>query len=141
MIFIGIDPGVKTGIAAMYSESKIHRCETLNILHAMEFIKKNIKYDALDGFEPHHIFIEDARLCKYFGKHGDAARQGVGYVKAHCAIWEDFCNMYRFKYTMIDPRHNKMKKINDDQFKSITGWKGRTSEHARDAAMLIYGIK
>ena len=26
------------------------------------------------------------------------------------------------------------------RFAKLTGWQGRTSEHARDAAMLVYGM-
>jgi len=32
-----------------------------------------------------------------------------------------------------------MTKLTADQFKRITGWHGRTNEHGRDAAMLVFG--
>jgi hypothetical protein len=30
-------------------------------------------------------------------------------------------------------------KLDPDFFKALTGWKKRTSEHARDAAMIVFG--
>ena len=38
------------------------------------------------------------------------------------------------------PKDNKTK-LNADQFSRITKWEGRTNEHGRDAAMLIFGRK
>jgi len=32
-----------------------------------------------------------------------------------------------------------MTKLDREQFKKITGYEGVTSEHARDAALLVYG--
>ena len=65
--------------------------------------------------------------------------QGAGYVKAHCQIWEDFLTDYQIPFEAIAPRRN-VTKLSADQFARITGYKGRTSEHARDAAMLVYGL-
>ena len=40
-------------------------------------------------------------------------------------------------FKMIHPAANATKKKADD-FKRMTGWTGRTNEHARDAAMLVF---
>jgi len=34
-----------------------------------------------------------------------------------------------------------MKKMDAEQFKSYTKWGGRTNQHNRDAARLVYGLK
>lgn len=34
--------------------------------------------------------------------------------------------------------YGKKLKINKDYFKKLTGYKGNTSEHGRDAAMLVF---
>jgi hypothetical protein len=39
---------------------------------------------------------------------------------------------------MVNPTSRKTK-INKDYFQKLTGYKGNTSEHGRDAAMLVFG--
>jgi hypothetical protein len=44
-------------------------------------------------------------------------------------------------FEMIDPKSQKgFTKINESRFQKMTGFTKRTSEHARDAAMLVFGI-
>lgn len=42
------------------------------------------------------------------------------------------------KKEMVPPKNNKTK-LDATKFKQITGWKERTNEHGRDAAMLCFG--
>lgn len=41
-------------------------------------------------------------------------------------------------FEMVAPKRN-MTKLTHDGFVAITKWKGRTNEHKRDAAMLVFG--
>lgn len=140
MIYIGIDTGVHTGIAVWDSEKgKFVYLETLKIHEALNIVSSYAYKDI-----PLCVRFEDARQRKWipFAKNmtGELGRaQGAGYVKAHCQIWEDFLRDKNIPFEMIAPRRN-MTKLNAEQFGRITGYKGRTSEHSRDAAMLVYGL-
>lgn len=139
MIRVGIDCGVKTGFAVA-EKGKLNRVETLTITKAMEEVK------ALHAQHSDLIVrIEDSRKRTWFGstdarqaKSGAGVREGVGSVKRDCSIWEQFCIEQGIKFDLVHPAAN-MTKTKSDYFKKITGWVGRTSEHSRDAAMLVYG--
>ena len=138
MIQIGIDCGVKTGFAVA-DKGVLTRVETLTITKAMEAVKE------IHGKYPDMIVkIEDARKRTWFGsmdarqaKSGAGVREGVGSVKRDCSIWEQFCVEQGIKYELVHPSANATKKKAED-FKRMTGWTGRTNEHGRDAAMLVF---
>ena len=140
MIYIGIDTGVHTGIAVWDSEKrKFVYLDTLKIHEALQIVSSYAYKDV-----PLCVRFEDARQRKWipFAKNmtGELGRaQGAGYVKAHCQIWEDFLRDKDIPFEMIAPRRN-VTKLSAEQFERITRFKGRTSEHARDAAMLVYGL-
>ncbi|MBP8005330.1 MAG: hypothetical protein KAZ18_00265 [Acinetobacter sp.] len=139
MIRVGIDCGVKTGFAVA-NTGVLQRVETLTITKAMEAVKE------LHTQHPDLIVrIEDARKRTWFGstdarqaKSGAGVREGVGSVKRDCSIWEQFCIEHGIKFDLVHPAAN-VTKTKDTYFKKITGWTGKTSEHSRDAAMLIFG--
>ncbi len=139
MIRVGIDCGVKTGFAVAVN-GVLTRVETLTITQAMEKVKVLHTQDT--GLV---VRIEDARLRTWFGsadarqaKSGAGVREGVGSVKRDCSIWEQFCIEQGIKYELVHPAAN-MTKTKSDYFNRITGWIGRTSEHSRDAGMLVHG--
>lgn len=140
MIYIGIDTGVHTGIAVWDSERKeFVVVDTIKIHEALQIVSSYAYKDI-----PLCVRFEDARQRKWipFAKNmtGELGRaQGAGYVKAHCQIWEDFLRDKDISFEMIAPRRN-VTKLSAAQFARITGYKGRTNEHARDAAMLVYGL-
>ena len=140
MVYIGIDTGVHTGIAVWNSERKEFAVvDTKKIHEAMNFV-----YGYVDSDIPFQVRFEDARQRKWIPMSKNMTAelgraQGAGYVKAHCQIWEDFLTDYRIPFEAIAPRRN-LTKLSAEQFERITGYKGRTSEHARDAAMLVYGL-
>ena len=68
---------------------------------------------------------------------GAGIREGIGSVKRDAQIWEDWCKENKINYKMIHPKNN-CTKYKSDIFQKITGWAGRTNEHARDAAMLVF---
>ena len=43
-------------------------------------------------------------------------------------------------YKSISP-HGKGRKLTAPEFARLTGWKARTNNHGRDAAMLVFGMK
>lgn len=140
MIYIGIDTGVHTGIAVWYSERhEFVFVDKMKIHEAMNFV-----YNYAESYIHLHVRFEDARQRKWIPMSKNMTAelgraQGAGYVKAHCQIWEDFLTDYRIPFEAIPPRRN-VTKLSAEQFGRITGYHGRTSEHARDAAMLVYGL-
>jgi len=85
------------------------------------------------------VRVEDARKRKWFGKSGREKLQGAGSVKRDCKIWEDFLTDKKIPFELVPPKANKTK-TTAAQFKAVTKWQPRTNEHARDAAMLVYGL-
>ena len=140
MIYIGIDTGVHTGIAVWDSERKeFVMVDTLKIHEALQIVSSYAYKDI-----PLCVRFEDARQRKWIPMSKNMTAelgraQGAGYVKAHCQIWEDFLTDSRIPFEAIAPRRN-VTKLSAEQFERITGYKGRTSGHARDAAMLVYGL-
>lgn len=130
---IGIDSGTNTGIAIWNSNNKCFVCiETLKIHEAMQMV--------VDHSQLHNVSVrvEDARLRKWFGKSGREQLQGAGSIKRDAVIWEDFLKDLGIKYEMVAPKNNTTK-LTSEQFKRLSKWDKRTSEHSRDAAMLVIG--
>ena len=139
MICIGIDPGTHTGVAVWDTkESRFLSLETLPIHQALDLVCK-WQQDCKDRDVAMDVTFEDARQRTWFGK-GDtnAKLQGAGSVKRDCSIWEDFCKDYGIPY-WAKPPGKGMTKVTSDYFRTISGYQGRTSNHARDAAMLVIG--
>ena len=134
---IGIDCGVNTGFAVWSIERKdfllvesmeIHKA----LFQVMDYLKREKKVK---------VFIEDAR--KWSGgihktkEEKASVAQGAGSVKRDAKIWEDFCNDLEIPFSLLRP-NNRITKLTKEQFKAITGWTGRTNNHARDAGMLVF---
>lgn len=136
MICIGIDPGTHTGVAVWDTgEGKFLSLETLPIHRAMNSV---LYWDMRERNDIQVVF-EDARQRTWYGK-GDtnAKLQGAGSVKRDCSIWEDFCKDYGIAFWAKPPVKGATK-VSAEYFKTISGYQGRTSEHSRDAAMLVIG--
>jgi hypothetical protein len=130
--YIGIDPGVETGIT-LYSSAgkKIEFIGTKKIHEAMALVKQWSSQGVL-------VRVEDARQRKWFGKSGREKLMGAGSIKRDCKIWEDFLTSIGVDFEMVAPKNNKTK-LSADTFKRLTNYKGQTSEHARDSALLVFG--
>jgi len=128
---VGIDPGTHTGIAIFsLKEKKFHQLATVNIIEAMEGLK-HIKGMIIS------VTVEDARQAQY-GRRDDVNKaQGAGSIKRDCKIWEEFLTYHNIPHRFVRPNKN-ISKLNDKVFKQITKFQGRTSNHARDAGMLVY---
>jgi hypothetical protein len=95
--------------------------------------------EAIENKHDLQVVFEDARQRTWFGK-GDtnAKAQGAGSVKRDCSIWEDFCKDYGIPYWAKPPVKGATK-VSAEYFKMVSHYQGRTSEHSRDAAMLVIG--
>lgn len=135
-LFIGIDTGTFTGMALWYPELKILKLETLKIHQAMLRVKELVQEY---GTENTFIRFEDARLRKWFGSAGREQLQGAGSIKRDCVIWQDFLNELNADYQAVAPRNNRTK-LTSTQFNKLTGFVGVSTEHSRDAGMLVWGL-
>lgn len=131
---IGIDTGTHTGIAVweLYSQ-KLLLVDTMSLTKAMEAVMAYRHWGSV------FLYIEDARLRKWFGNTGRERLKGAGSVCRDASIWEDWCGEQDIPYELVAPRDNRTK-LSALQFRNLTGWPARTTEHGRDAAMLVYGM-
>lgn len=131
--YIGIDTGVKTGFA-IYSMSvrSITDVRTVTIDVAMELVQDLAK------ISPVFVRVEDSRLAVH-GRRAQGHRlKGAGSVMRDAKMWEDFLTRLKIDFEMVRPR-KEFTKWKPDAFRRLTQWEGRTSQHGRDAAMLVHG--
>lgn len=135
-IIAGIDPGVKTGLAIWKCRSQTFmELKTCSIIEAFEYLRNYKLTDNLD-----ELWFEDSRLRRWFGNAGREKLQGAGSIKRDSAIWQEFCEYYEITFQAIKPASGQTK-WNSAYFRRVTGWRERTSQHARDAAVLVFGVK
>lgn len=144
-VLIGVDTGVHTGFAVAIDQGKGGVLQAVGSLTITQAMSKVLELVDVHGKANIMLYIEDARLRTWFGridseqkKYGAGVREGIGSVKRDAQIWEDWCKEQGLKYKMIHPAANKTK-TDAKYFSKLTGWAKRTNEHARDAAMLVFG--
>lgn len=138
--YIGIDPGVNTGLCVWSSEDKqIRTLHSVKIHEAMQHVKFMV------ASWPGKVFVrfEDARQRKWIPRQKNERAEkglwaGAGSIKRDCTIWEDYLTSIGVPFEMVAPKNNKTK-VKADYFNKLTGWTGKTNEHARDAACLVIG--
>ena len=138
---VGIDPGKNTGIAIWDTETQdFIRVDTMPIHKALLFV-----YEFQTLRDKTRVYFEDARQRKWLPKDATSSEyrghlMGAGSVKRDSVIWQDALTDWGIPFEMVPPRAGATK-WDADTFARITGYKGRTSNHARDAALLVYGRK
>lgn len=141
MLAVGIDPGKNTGIAVWNTNTQhFELLDTVPIHKAMEIVKE-WEYPVRSI----RVYFEDARQRQYLPRERNASEyrgklMGAGSVKRDSVIWQDALTDWGIPFTMVPPRAGATK-WTADTFRRITGYTGRTSNHARDAALLVYGMK
>jgi hypothetical protein len=131
-VVIGIDPGVNTGVAVA-DGGKLVSVGCMAAVKAEEMVLQTM----IDNGGKLFVRFEDARMRQWFGSKGREALQGAGSIKRDCSRWQEFLEHHNIPHARIAPKANRTK-LTADQFKRITGWQGRTNEHSRDAAMLVF---
>ena len=137
MIYVGIDTGKHTGVAVWCSGTNMGfftSIETTSIHRAMKLVLE-LKYSYKEDL---FVIFEDARQRKFFGDSGREVWQGAGSIKRDATIWEDFLTDEGISFRAMPPTKGGTK-LTKEAFQNLTGWCGRTSEHSRDAAMLVFG--
>lgn len=140
-LHIGIDTGRHTGFA-VWDGDRFQVLDTRPLHRAIIDVRDYARVHTPGAVT---VYVEDARLRTWIPREKNATEyrgklMGAGSVKRDASVWEDFCADYGIRLVKVPPKNNTTK-LSADAFARITGWKGRTSEHARDAAMLVYGRK
>lgn len=153
MKYLGVDTGVNTGLALWDSKIKKFTFIKTTLLHlALQEAKELFDKDGIDC-----IVIEDARLNKTtFGKkippyyeiknqkqynNAIAVIQRIGMVMRDAKAWEDFCKDNDIDYILVKPSKATFTKANPAMLRGYYNEQEikRISEHACDAAMLVWG--
>ena len=135
-IMIGIDPGHCTGYAEWNPEARaLSVVRSCRIDEAMLSVLEMHRAGILQK-----VVFEDARLRKWYAGKGVESLQGAGSIKRDCTILAEFFGAHNIPHHGIAPQRGATK-WTAKQFAAATGWVGRTNEHGRDAAMLVYGRK
>lgn len=137
MTFIGIDTGTKTGFA-VWDGKRFLEIETLKLWQALDRVRR-----MKEQGEDITVVFEDARQRKWLPREKSISEYrgkmiGAGSVKRDAVIWEEFCIDNGIKFFSVPPGKG-LTKWSAQTFAEITGWQGRTSNHGRDAALLVYG--
>jgi len=128
---IGIDPGTNTGLA-IKADGDLKIIETGKIWWAINLAHEWAEYW---GKGNTLVRIEDARQRTWFGNTGPEKWKGAGSIGRDCAIWEETLTELGIPFQLIHPKN--VKATTAEQFKRMTGWTGRTSIHAREAAWMV----
>lgn len=136
LFFIGIDTGVQTGLCIWDRRNKkILKLETTMIHRAMDSVISLQK----TSFGKVMVRVEDARMATFKRDDDKHKTKGAGSVMRDAKVWEDFLTDMEIPFELVRP-NNKMTKMNAETFRQRTGWKEKTSSHARDACWLVYGL-
>ncbi|MBO7681536.1 MAG: hypothetical protein J6T17_02145 [Clostridia bacterium] len=144
-IWIGIDPGENTGLAVWDgSLLRFREVSTLPLWRAMEEVRR-WHYSCTVQQVPLLVVFEDARKRTWFPAERSSAEyrgrlMGAGAAKRDARIWEEFLDAAHIPFEARKPQAG-LTKWSADYWSHVTGWKGRTSEHARDAGLLVFGRK
>lgn len=143
-VLIGIDPGEHTGFAVFDSRTRrFLQVSTFPLWKALEEVKR---WQSSCQTDPQHpdfaVVFEDARKRTWFAPERNASEyrgklMGAGAAKRDARIWEEFLEAQHIPFVAHKPQAGGTK-WNADYWAKVTGWTGRTSEHARDAALLVF---
>lgn len=133
---IGIDPGKSNGFAVYDREAgRLAAVETIKgIFPLIERVKTFAPSNA-------DIILESTMNMATFRAHeSDAAQdrmsRNVGAVQAVTAEILQALRSLRYNVKTVLPIRGK--KMSEESFRLLTGWEGKTSQHARDAGRLCW---
>jgi hypothetical protein len=130
---LGIDPGQKNGLA-IYEDGKLTELRTVSPLQLAAAIK---------DIAPARVIFEDSRLTKAIFARGVSPAamrkiaRNVGEIDGLCGQITAICEDLGIPAHGISPK-GKGRKLDSLEFRAVTGWKGESNQHTRDAAMLVF---
>lgn len=141
--YIGIDCGKSTGFAVWDSRAKKYtEISTRDFWDVIGYLQG---VEGTGALSDTCIVVEDPNLIKsLYARHDNQDRaaalkiaQNVGGVKRETELMVEFLEKNRFNFVTIKPTASKMRDA--DRFKQVTGYDKQTSQHGRDAALLVFG--
>lgn len=140
---IGIDPGINNGFAIWIPDlSAFQELSTLTIWEVFEELER---LDKIYHLQVHLEWPSGNRPT--FRRKDQTAQamekisQDVGKNKYIAELIAQFMTAREIPFQKHKPGKGSMTKLNSERFASITGYKSRCSQHARDAAMLVWSRK
>ncbi|MDR1122042.1 MAG: hypothetical protein LBM08_14145 [Dysgonamonadaceae bacterium] len=139
-LIIGIDPDLeRSGVAIWIASGKIFDLRNLSFWQLFDFMRAHADRIRV-------VRVEAGWLNKKSNFHsragqtkteGEAIARNVG---ENHAIAKIICQMCVYLQLQYEEVQQKAHKLDRDTFRVITGYKGRTNQETRDAAMLVYGM-
>lgn len=146
-VFIGIDGGVSNGFAVWNkTRRELVIIETLSFWDCIDRIgdfydlcrKENIVLT---------VVVEDVEMNRpTFARENTNEKmmqkisQNVGGVKAYTRLIIEWCERKNIPVIKMRPSKKSATKLSAETFNKITGWEGKTSQHGRDAGMMVYAL-
>lgn len=142
---IGVDPGTSTGLALAVPEDdargyRWQALHTMAIHRALLHVYDEIRQVDQDAYRSRVlIVVEDARQIG-----GDPRKAlGAGSVRRDSAIWADFLEDLKtqvdcLEFRLVRPSPRQLRKLTAEQLATYTGCQLKGSQHARDAAGLLF---
>ena len=142
--FIGLDPGQATGLAVWDPAREVFARSllTTTFWEAYELIRTYDPRTVLIVLEDpsqnrptfHHNLPQSERAYRQ----RERLSRNVGSNMREALLLAEGLERQGYRVRRVRPRSSK---LSADVFKKVTRYQGRTSEHARDAAMLVFGLK
>ena len=137
-LVIGIDPGVKNGIA-IFVDGKLIKLDTFTVIGLINWLPKQCTENTV-------IVLEDSRETSFMfsGKHlgrSEALKiaRNVGMVDQVCRLVEELCTIYPVKILIKASPIKKGAKVEDYRaFNAKTGWTKKSNQHNRDAGIVAF---
>jgi hypothetical protein len=140
---VGIDPGKYTGMAIWDREQeKFIVLETITFWEVIGVFREWGNRGMLKAL---YVRIEDPNLNKpifWDGKKSlkgrateDRVTQSVGMNKRDAQLLMEFMDREGIAYEAVQPT---TKKLTAEEFMRLTGYKGKTNEHNRDAGKMVF---
>lgn len=143
MIKIGIDPDLeKNGYALMVNDKivaldnlpffdlcerlRVHNQKSTRLMVVIEggWLIKKSNWHRAKGLTAEHQAAKSQRIAKNVGENHAAGKLIVAW-----------CERMKIPHEIVKPKG----KVDQDHFRKLTGWVGRTNQEQRDAALLIWG--
>lgn len=136
---LGLDPGTTTGHALVSPSGDVEAVGSAGPLRTVRLVEGWAASGQLAG-----AYVEDARGLPIYARHRGANRgerdriaRGVGGVDLLTGLYLDLLGSLDVPVVAVEP--SRQPKWDAETCARITGWTGRTNEHARDALRLVYG--
>ena len=137
-VTIGLDPGTAGRVGFAVSQGdQLLRVESLSFWEVIAAIASYPPSESLT------VRVEDARSLPIYQRNrrsnprvmGTIGR-GVGKIDATTALLIEWLQLHGYRVECVEP--DRRGKWDAETFRRVTGWQGRTNEHARDAGKMAW---